>query len=155
VAYLFLRRPTSLFVKRTTWIAAIAGAALGFAAGTAFDVVRAGKTIGVMLYMPFEQSAETAFAAYKTSDPRIAVWMLQHHLGRLDEFAKRGYPDSHRISTERFITHARLAKLYAAEGNSQEEQKQIELATSTGFMHASDKAMVYRIVSQFDAQELP
>ena len=142
-------------MKKTAWITLLAGLVIGFAAGTAFDLLRAGKSIGVMLYGPFLQSSDTALAAYKTADPGVAIWVLQRHLTRLDELEKEGFPAPKDLLPQRFLTHARLAKLYAAQGNAQQEAREIELATATGFPQASDKEAVYRILSGFDRREAP
>ncbi len=142
-------------MKKITWITLLAGLVVGFALGAAFDVLRAGKSIGVMLYGPFLQSSDTAFAAYKTADPNVAIWVLQRHLTRLDEFEKQAFPAPQDLLWQRFFTHARLAKLYAAQGNSQRETKEIELATATGFMQAADKDTVYRILFTFDSHQVP
>ena len=124
-------------------------------ARTAFDLFRAGKSIGVMLYGPFLESSDAAFAAYKTADPSVAIWVLQRHLTRLDELEKQGFPAPKDLLPRRFLAHARLARLYAAQGNSQQETKEIELATATGFMQATDKDAVYRILSTFDSRKVP
>jgi hypothetical protein len=141
-------------MKKTLWITFLAGLAVGFAAGTAFDLWQAGKSIGVMLYGPFQQSSDTALAAYQTADPDVAIWVLQRHLTRLDELEKEGFPAPKDLLPQRFLTHARLAKLYAAQGNSQQETQQIELATATGFPQATDKDAVYRILSAFDNRKV-
>jgi hypothetical protein len=145
----------ALSVKKIVWITLFAGLMVGFALGTAFDLFRAGKSIGVMLYGPYLQSSDTAFAAYKTADPTVAIWVLQRHLTRLDELEKQGFPAPKDLLPQRFLTHARLAKLYAARGDSQRETKEIELATATGFMQAADKEAVYRILSTFDSHQVP
>jgi hypothetical protein len=142
-------------VKKTTWISLLAGLVVGLAVGFLFGVWQAGKSIGFMMYGPFLQSSDTAFAAYKTADPSVAIWVLQRHLTRLDELEKQGFPAPKDLLPQRFLTHARLAKLYAARGDSQQETKEIELATATGFMQATDKDIVYRLLSTFDSRKVP
>ena len=141
-------------MKRVGWITLLAGLVVGFAAGTAFDLMRTGKSVGVMLYGPFLQSSETALAAYKTADPAVAIWVLHRHLTRLDELEKEGFPAPKDLLPQRFITHARLAKLYAAQGNSQQEAKEIESAIATGFPQAKDKESVYQILAAFDRSKV-
>jgi hypothetical protein len=142
-------------MKKIAWLTLLAGLIIGFALGCAFGVWRAGKSIGVMMYGPFLQSSDTAFAAYKTADPSVAIWVLQRHLAHLDQFAKQGFPAPSDLLGQRFFAHARLAKLYSTQGNSQQETKEIELATATGFMQAADKEAVYRILFTFDSHQVP
>ena len=142
-------------MKKTAWITLLAGLVVGFAAGTVFDLMRAGKSIGVMLYGPFLQSSDTALAAYKTADPATAIWVLQRHLTRLDELEKERFPAPKDLLPQRFLTHARLARLYAAQGNSQQEAKEIESAIATGFAQAKDKESVYQILAAFDNRKAP
>ena len=133
----------------------LVGLIVGFGLGYAFEVVREGKSIGVMMYGPFMQSSDTAFAAYRTASPAVAFWVLQRHLARLDEFEKQGFPTGEDLLRQRFFTHARLAKLYADQGDSQQEAKELEMATATGFMHLEDKKDVYQALSVFDSRKVP
>jgi hypothetical protein len=133
----------------------VTGLIVGFGLGYAFEMARGGKSIGVMMYGPFMQSSDTAFAAYSTADPAIAFWVLRRHLAHLDEFEKQGFPTGEDLLRQRFFTHARLAKLYADQGNSEQETKELELATATGFMHLRDKKAVYQAVSVFDRRKVP
>ena len=142
-------------MKKSAWVTLLAGLIVGFGLGYAFEVLQVGKSIGIQMYGPFMQSSDTAFAAYKTADPPVAIWVLRRHLAHLDEFEKQGFPTPEDLLRQRFFTHARLAKLYAAQGDSQQETKEIELATATGFMRASDKDTVYRILSGFDSRGVP
>lgn len=142
-------------MKRTVCITLLAGLIVGFGLGYVFEVVQVGKSIGIQMYGPYLQSCDTAFAAYKTADPTVAIWVLQRHLAHLDKFEKDGFPTPQDLLTQRFSSHARLAKLYAAQGNSQQEAKEIELATATGFMHLTDKDGVYQTLSLFDKHEVP
>jgi hypothetical protein len=142
-------------VKKTAWITLLAGLIVGFAVGYIFEVWQVGKSIGVMMYGPFLQSSDAAFAAYMTADPSVAIWVLQRHLAHLDQFEKQGFPARPDLLQQRFFTHARLAKLYSAQGNWQQETKEIELATATGLMQAADKEAVYRILSKFDNHQVP
>jgi hypothetical protein len=142
-------------VKRTPWITLAIGLIVGFGLGYAFEMARDGKSIGVMMYGPFMQSSDTAFAAYSTADPAVAFWVLQRHLAHLDEFEKQGFPAGEALLRQRFFTHARLAKLYADRGNSQQETKELELATATGFMHRREKKDVYQALSVFDSRKVP
>lgn len=132
-----------------------AGLIVGFGLGYAFEIAWEGKAIGVMMYEPLMQSADTAFAAYTSAEPGVAVWVLQRHLARLDEFEKRGFPRGEDLLRQRFFTHARLAKLYANQGDSQREAKELELATATGFMHLTEKKDVYQALSAFDSRKIP
>jgi hypothetical protein len=106
-------------VKKTAWITLLAGLIVGFALGYIFEVWQVGKSIGFMMYEPFLQSSDTAFAAYKTADQSVALWVLQRHLAHLDQFEKRGFPERSDLLQQRFFAHARLAKLYSAQGSSQ------------------------------------
>lgn len=142
-------------MKKTSWLTLVAGLIVGFGLGYVFEMAREGKTIGVMMYEPLLQSSDTAFAAYTSGKPAVAFWVLQRHLARLDEFEKRGFPRREELRGQRFVTHARLAKLYADQGDSQQETKEIELATATGFMHLADKKDVYHALSAFDSRRVP
>ena len=142
-------------MKKTAWMTLLAGLIIGFGLGYVFEVLQMGKSIGVQMWGPFLQSSDTAFAAYTTADPTVAIWVLQRHLAHLDKFEKEGFPTLQDLLRQRFFTHARLARLYAAQGNSPQEKKEIELATATGFMQATDKDTVYRILSTFDSHQVP
>jgi hypothetical protein len=142
-------------VKRTAWLTLVAGLIVGFGLGYLFVMAREGKIIGVMMYEPLLQSSDTAFAAYTSAEPTVAFWVLQRHLARLDEFEKRGFPRGEELLRQRFFTHARLAKLYANQGDSQQETRELELATATGFMHLTDKKDVYHALSAFDSRKVP
>ena len=133
----------------------MAGLIVGFGLGYVFEMAQEGKTIGVMMYEPLLQSSDTAFEAYTSGEPAVAFWVLQRHLARLDEFEKRGFPRKEELLRQRFFTHARLAKLYANQGNSQQETKELELATATGFMHLTDKKDIYHALSAFDGRKIP
>jgi hypothetical protein len=128
---------------------------VGFGLGYVFEVIQAGKSIGVQMYGPFLQSCDTALAAYKTADPTVAIWVLHRHLAHLDKFEKDGFPTPQDLVPQRFCTHARLAKLYAAQGDSQQKTKEMELALATGFMNLKDKSIVYQALSVFDNHQVP
>ena len=142
-------------MKKTAWLTLAARLIVGFGLGYVFEMAREGKTIGVMMYEPLLQSADTAFAAYTSAEPTVAFWVLQRHLARLDEFEKRGFPKVEELLRQRFFTHARLAKLYANQGDSQQETKELEFATATGFMRLTEKKDVYHALSAFDSRKVP
>ena len=123
---------------------------VGFALGCAFEVFQASKDIGVQMYGPLFQSRDAALDAYKTADPAIAIWVLQQHLVHIDKFERDGFPTPEDLVPERFSTHARLAKLYATQGDSQLENKEVERALATGFMHLTNKDDVYSALSMYD-----
>ena len=133
----------------------VTGLVVGLGLGYAFEMASSGKNIGVMMYGPFMQSSDTAFAAYSTADPAVAFWVLRRHLAHLDEFEKQGFPTGEDLLRQRFFTHARLAKLYADQGNSEQETKELELATASGFMHLREKKDVYQALSVFDSRKVP
>jgi hypothetical protein len=139
--------------KIVVWTALLVALIVGFGLGYVYEVVQAGKSIGVQMYGPFLQSCDTALAAYKTADPTVAIWVHQRHLVHLDKFEKEGFPTPQDLLAQRFFAHARLAKLYAALGNSQQGTKEVELALATGFMQLQDKGGVYQTLSMFDSHQ--
>jgi hypothetical protein len=126
--------------KKAYFVAAgcfIFGVLLGIGGAFFFGGAYSGKQIaeGLALFKELEiaESGQRAFAAYQHESPPVAIYALSQYLDTLkktEELAGENavFMTKSGINFDTMLAHARLAKVYAAAGQSDRSAQQIAAA---------------------------
>jgi len=138
----------------------IVGVLLGVGGSMAYWGKQTAQGLALMKEMEIAQYGERAFAAYQHESPQVAIYALSQYLDLLAEteelagehavfMTKRG------INFDTMLAHARLAKVYAAAGQSDRSAQHIAEALGRAGRDQrpgsiTNEAMLMEIVARID-----
>jgi hypothetical protein len=98
--------------------------------GMAYWGKQTAEGLALIQEMEIAESGQLAFAAYQQETPQVAIYALSQYLDRLKKAEEIGgdnavFMTKNGLNFDTMLAHARLAKVYAAAGQSDRSTRQI------------------------------
>jgi hypothetical protein len=146
----------------------VVGVLLGVAGacfcGMAYSGKRIANGLTLLKEMEIAESGQRAFAAYQHESPQVAIYAMSQYLDTLkkaEEFAGENavFMTKHGVNFDTMLAHARLAKVYAAAGQTDHSRQQIAeaLARATRdqkLRSITNEATLAEIVARIDKRAM-